>query len=198
MPRCLVLLLALLASALALSACGSSENDEEKISKAITASLTGHDPAECEELSTLAYMEQLTDGSGEEAVKACEAEKPETADDPDAVKVTAVTVDGSKANADVAFTGGNFGGQKIEVGLVEEDGDWKLDGIERFVVFSKPKLIAVFRRTFEESSDIAPGLASCMTAALEAKSDEALEKIVLEDREALFKVLVGCEKPAAG
>lgn len=197
MPR-LVLPIALLAT-LALAACGGGgESDEEKVTGVITTSLEGHDPAECGELSTLAFMEQTTDGSGEEAVKACEAEKQSRVDDPDSVKVTAVKVSGAKASAEVAFSGGSFDGQTVEVGLVEEDGDWKLDQIERFVDFSRGKLIAVFERTFAESSEIAPRLADCLLGALRAKSDAALEEIVLEDREALFEIVVGCEKSPEG
>jgi hypothetical protein len=191
--------LAILVSAVSLAACGGGgESDEEQIVGVITTSVTGHDPAECEELSTLAFMEQSTDGTGEEAVKACEAEKVDTSDDPDSVKVTGVKVAGSKASADVAFTGGSFDGQKVEVTLVEEDGDWKLDQIERFLDFSRGRLIAVFERTFAGSSQIAPELADCLLGALRAKSDGELEELVLEDREALFEIVVGCEKSPEG
>jgi hypothetical protein len=191
--RRLGLPLAVLASALALAACGSSESDEEKVVEAITTSVKGHDPAQCEGLSTLAFMEQSTDGKGAEAVKACEAEKAETGDDPNTVKVTAVKVGGAKASADVSFSGGSLDGQKVEVTLVEEDGEWKLDRIERFVDFDRRKLIAVFERNFGESGEITPKLSSCLLGGLQAKSDEELEEIVLEDREALFEIVVGCE-----
>lgn len=194
MVRRLTLPLVLLVSAVSLAACGSSgESDEEKIVGVITTSVESHDPAQCEELSTLAFMEQSTDGKGAEAVKACEAEKKDTSDDADSVKVTKVRVRGAKASAEVAFVGGSFDGQRLVVALVEEDGSWKLDRIERFAEFDRQKLIAVFERNFEESSEITPKLASCLLDGLQAKSDKELEEIVLEDREALFELVVGCE-----
>ncbi len=184
---------ALLALGVAFSACGSGESDEDKIVGVITSSAKGHDPAECEQTSTLAFMEQSTDGHGSEAVAACEAEKKDLADDPDKVTVTNVRVSGAKATADVAFAGGNFDGQTLDVALVEEGGDWKLDQIRGFVGFDRASMIGVFEKGFQESAEIPHDLATCLIAALRAESDEALEELILENREGLFKLLQGCE-----
>lgn len=192
MIRRLVLPLLVLASALLLVACGGggSESDEDKITDVITTSATSTDPANCAALETEAFMEQQAGGAeGKEAVEECEAEAEDATGNPKEVTVTKVEVSGAKASADVAFVGGSFDGQKVNIALVEEDGDWKLDQIESFVNFDKEKLVTGFEEGFEDA-ELSAEQEECIAAELRGASDSDLEELVLNGSEEGFVELV--------
>ncbi len=180
-------------TAFVLSACGSSESDEDKITDVITTSVTTTDPADCEALSTLNFMEQTNSAEGKEAVKGCEEDAEDTTNDADSVEVTDVEVDGSTATASVAFTGGSFNRQTLSVALVEEDGDWKLDEIDRFVKLDRKQLLASFEEAFEGANEAETELAECIVGALEARSDEGLEEVILGGQEGIEDVIGECQ-----
>lgn len=196
MPKHRLLLpLFVLVAALALAACGgSSESDEDKIVDVIETSATTSDPADCEALTTLAFMEQTEKETGKAAIKSCEEGAEDTADDPDEVTVSEVAVDGSNATADAAFVGGSLDGQTITVALIEEDGDWKLDQLESFVVFDQQALVDAFREGFEESGELEAEQLSCIVGEFEAASEGELEELVLDGSlESLIELVQACE-----
>ncbi len=169
----------LAASVLALSACGGSgdsESDEEQIMTTITTAVVSKDPADCEKLTTQAFMEQTSSVTGKEAVKTCEEEAKDGTGDPKKATVTKVTVNGSKATADVAFVGGDLGGQKLEMALVEEDGAWKVDKIERFVVLNKGALIHTYALGLAKS-ELSSSQTSCILDGIRSSSRAELEKL---------------------
>jgi hypothetical protein len=167
-------------SALAVVACGGSGNsDESQIEEAIETSATTTDPADCTKLSTRHFMEQTTQSEGSEAVKECEKQASEETG-AESASVSNVEVDGSKATADVALTGGSFDGQTLGVTLVKEGNQWKLDELTGFAKFDKAKLIEAFEKSLAEpSNEVSNGLASCLVEALEAGSREEFEELTL-------------------
>lgn len=186
MLKRLLLPVALLAlAAFALAACGSSESDEDKVVDVIETSVTSTDPADCEALSTLAFMEQSTSSTGKDAVKACEEDAEDTSNDAEDVTVSEVEVDGSDATANVALVGGSLDGQTVTVALVEEDGDWKMDRITGFTKFDKESLVNGFEENFEESEVEAP-LAGCIVELLDESSNEELEELIVSGGEEGF------------
>jgi hypothetical protein len=170
----------LIGVALALSACGGGESDEDKIASAIETSATSTDPADCSALLTQNFLEQVEFGEGQAAVKSCEEDAKDESDDPDSVTVTEVEVDGSNAAANAAFVGGTLDGQTVAIGLVKEDGDWKLDELESFAEFDREALIAGLEESFNGPDGLEEEAASCIIEELEASSEEELEKYVLE------------------
>lgn len=180
LKRRLVFPCLLVFSALALAACGSSgKSDESQIEEAVETSATSTDPADCTKLATQQFMEQTTQSEGSEAVKSCEKEASE-GESAEAVTVSNVEVEGSKATAEVAITGGGFDGQSVEVALVKEGDQWKLDEITGFVKFDKAKLIEAFEKEFAKpSSEVSESLASCLVESFEAGSQEEFEELLL-------------------
>lgn len=75
---------------------------------------------------------------GAEAVKTCEKEASEESG-AESASVSNVEVDGSKATADVALTGGSLDGQGVEVALVKQGDQWKLDEITGFTSSTKQR-----------------------------------------------------------
>jgi ABC-type glycerol-3-phosphate transport system substrate-binding protein len=193
----LVLLPALLlALALGLAACGSGgESDEDKIVSMIEESATSTDPSICKETQTQAFMEQTSGGAGgSAAVKECEEETKSGESNPDSVKVSEVETDGGKATADVAFKGGIFDGQTLEVALVEEGGDWKLNELTGFAKFDPEGLVSAFAEQIKKEPELEPETAECFVEGLEGLSSSELESVVIENNtEAFGEIAEGCE-----
>jgi ABC-type glycerol-3-phosphate transport system substrate-binding protein len=175
--------------ALGLAACGSSESDEDKVVDVIETSSTSPDPSNCTELQTVNFNEQNEQVSGEAANK--EGEK-ESADEEaaDSVEVSEVEIDGDKATAVVAITGGDLDGQTAELELVKDEGDWKLNELTGFAEFDAGAIVAGLAETFEEGESLEPELASCIIEALEESSDDEVEEVVLNATGEAFTELV--------
>ncbi len=192
--RPLLLPCILILSALALAACGSSGNsDESKVEEVIETSATSTDPADCTKLQTQKFVEQTTQENGKAALKSCE-EEAEKEEGSESAKVSNVEVEGSSATADVALTGGGFDGQTVEVALVKEGDQWKLNEVTKFVKLDQAKLVETFEREFSKpSSELSPKLAACFTEAFEEASQAEVEELLLSgSTEALEEVAVHC------
>lgn len=186
----------LLAFALGLAACGGGgESDEDKITTTIENAATSTDPAVCDETQTLAFMEQTSgESSGKEAEKECEEEAKSGEGQPDSVSVTKVKVDGENASANAAFNGGIFDAQTLELALVKEDGDWKLDELTGFAKFDPESLVNAFTEQIEEEPEIDPKLASCLIEGIEGLPNAELESVIVENNTEVFgEIAEGCE-----
>ncbi len=179
LKRRFALALLLAFSALAVVACGSGNSDESQIEEAIETSATSTDPADCTKLETQQFMEQTTQSEGSKAVKECEKQATEEKGS-EAATASNVEVEGSKATADAAISGGSFDGQTVEVALVKEGDQWKLDELTGFAKFDKAKLIEAFEKTFAEPSNgVSESLASCMIEGFEVGSQKEFENLML-------------------
>lgn len=191
LKRCLVLPCLLIASVLFLAACGSSDNEEGQIEEAIKTSATSTDPASCKEASTQKFMEQTTRSKGSEAVKTCEKEASDGSG-AKAVTVSNVEVDGSKATADGALTGGSLDGQEVEIALVKDGDQWKLDELTGFAKFDEAKVIASFESNFAEpSSGVSKGQASCIVKSFEEAPQAEFEKALISGTTEGFEEIAG-------
>jgi hypothetical protein len=187
----------LLALPLVLAACGGSSGDDESaVIERIEAAVASTNPADCERYATQAFLEQSQFEKGAAAVKGCEEDAADTEDDPDSTKVTNVQITGSKATADVAFEGGTFDGQTISIGLVEEDGDWKLDEIARFVKLDRERFVKAFEAGVTSGGERLPrALASCMGEVLRELPRPELEEVVIGgDPQPIVEIVEGCQQ----
>jgi hypothetical protein len=193
--RHLLLISALLVSALALVACGSSgSSDEAEIEEAIETSATASDPANCTKLETLAFSEQSSGESGKAATEACEEEAKDPEGKAESVAVSEVEVDGSKATANAAITGGSLEGQTASIALVEEDGQWKLDQITGFVKIDQGQLANVFAEQLEKGEEVEPEITACIVSGVEEASKEEAEEFILDpSSQALGELAESCE-----
>lgn len=185
--RLLFLVSVAVVTAFVLSACGSSSDETGEVEKVIVASATANNPVNCTKLNTLKFNEQLAGESGKAAVVECEKEA-ETKEGLDSVKVSKVEVDGSDATATVALKGGGLSGQVIQVALTKNGDQWKLNEIVKFTKFD-PKQLA---RAFEEQvakhpGEISNSLASCLSDAFAASSQEEAEELLLSGSSKAFE-----------
>ncbi|MEX2106744.1 MAG: hypothetical protein WD810_07575 [Solirubrobacterales bacterium] len=172
----------LIASAFALAACGGGggSGDEEKIEETIETSVTTTDPSKCTELMTESFLEQNSGETGKAALEECEEEAEDTSDDPDSVTVSSIEVDGSDATAEVAFVGGGFDGQTVDVALVKDGDQWKLDEISGFADLDSDALATTLEEQFEEVSDeITPDQISCIGDAIRDAPQTEIEELLL-------------------
>lgn len=191
------LLLPCLLLTFALAACGSSGggdssggSDEGQIVETIEKSLAEPNPAYCKELQTQTFVEQTTHTSGSAAIKACEEEGNEATSE--SVDVSKVTVKGTDATAEVAFSGGDFSEQTLVVALVKEGDQWKLDEIVRFANLQKAALIKAIEA---QLSELNPEAASCIVEGLESSSDATFEALLLKGEDKpLTELAESCAK----
>jgi hypothetical protein len=195
--RLRLLLPVLLIPILALAACGGGgDSEEDKIVETIETSALSSDPADCRELATLRFLEQTTFREGKAALERCEADakRAENPNGVDAVEVSNVEVEGSEANAEVAFEGGTFDGQTFAVVVVEEDGSWKMGEITGFAEFDQAKFAeAIEAQVQSEAEGMEPEVLACIGKEFREMSRAELEELVTAGREQpLEEVIVGC------
>jgi hypothetical protein len=179
-PR--LLLVGLCALPFVLVACDdddSSSADEDQITATITRTVTSGDPATCTETQTAKFTQQTSGeqvDTPEEAVKSCQQE---AADDVvgDEVEVTDIEVDGDTATAQADVTGGFFGGQTLDLALVKEGDQWKLDEFKGFVDFDGEAQIANVKEALSSEPDSNPQAVDCVVGQFQKLSDEDLESI---------------------
>jgi hypothetical protein len=139
-------------------------------------------------------MEQTSGESGKAAEKECEKEAEEGADQPDSVTVSKIEVDGENATADAEFKGGTFDAQTLELALVEEGGDWKVDQLTGFAKFDPESLVNSFAEQIEEEPELEPEMAACLIEGIEELSSSELESVIVENNTEVFgEIAEGCE-----
>lgn len=194
----LLTLLATLALAVGLLACGDDADDggdkpagdEAEISEVIETTSTSADPTHCTELETQRFVEQTTAEQGEDALVECQEDDDES--NADSVEVTNVTVNGATATADAAFTGSGLDGQAVNLSLVKEGEQWKLDHIERFVNFDKQAFLDAVRELLLASDDppVDEEQADCVVTALGAEDDASLQQQFLSGDDTQLEQLI--------
>ncbi|HVX31574.1 MAG TPA: hypothetical protein VHA80_00410 [Solirubrobacterales bacterium] len=192
--RILVPLALLAAAALALSACGGGKSDEDKIAEVIETAATTSDPSNCTDLQTQRFNEQNSQQKGKAATKACEEEAESGEDQAEGAKVSNVSVEDEKATAEVEFEGGSLGAQALEVALVEEAGDWKLDHVEGFADYDGKALGEAFEKEFEEHPEgLTKQQATCIAEKVAAASQAKAEELFFSgSSEPIVELAQGC------
>jgi hypothetical protein len=196
----LILPIALLAMAMALTACGggsssSGGGEEAAIEEAIETSATSSDPSKCSEVQTAAFNETESGKSGEAALEACEKEAEDDSDSAESVTVSSIEIEGEEAAAEVEIEGGALGGQSLAVGLEKEDGDWKLDSLIGFTKYDPAGLAATLEEKLGEEEGISASLAQCIAEGSEEMSKDEAEAMVFEkDEEGLEEIVAACNE----
>jgi hypothetical protein len=176
--RILVPLALLVLAALTLTACGGGGSDEDKIVETIETAATTTDPSNCTELQTQRFNEQNNQVQGQAATKACEEQAEAGEEQAEGANVSNVSVNDDKATAEVEFEGGSLGSQTLEVALVQEDGDWKLDQVEGFAKYDGKSLGEEFEAEFKENPEgVSAEQAKCIAGKIAALSKPDAEEL---------------------
>jgi hypothetical protein len=181
----LLLPIALLALAMALTACGggsssSGGGEEAAIEEAIETSATSTDPSKCTEVQTEAFNETESGKSGKAALEACEEEVETESDPAESVNVSEISENGETATADVEVEGGSLAGQSVELEVTKEEGDWKLNEILGFSNYDPAGIAAALEEKLGEEEGITPALAKCVSEGVAEMSQDEAEAMVFE------------------
>jgi len=176
--RLLVPVALLALAALTVTACGGGDSDEDKIVEVIEMAETTADPRHCTELQTQRFNEQVSQKTGKAATEACQKEAKAGEEQANSANVSNVSVNDDKATAEVEFKGGPLDSQVLDVALVEEDGDWKLDQVEGFADYDGNALGAAFEKRFkEEPEGLSPKQAKCISHKIAASNEAKAEEL---------------------
>jgi hypothetical protein len=180
--RKFALLIAALSSVFVFAACGDDggSEDEDQITEAIEFAATSGDPAACTEAQTAKFNQQTSGDPGdtpEQATQSCEANAGDTpAEEAD---VSAIEVDGEAATAEAALTGSTFNGQTLDIALVKEGDDWKLDEITGFAEFDREAFNTAFREELASDGETPPEAVDCVIGNFDELSDEDVQAFFL-------------------
>jgi hypothetical protein len=196
--KSLLLLPLVLIAALALSACGgggsssSGGDDEGAIVTAIEKSATANDPAKCTEFQTLAFNEQEKATSGKEATEICEEEAEGQSSPAKSVEVSNVNVEGEKATAEATIGGSALNDQTVELELVEEGGNWKLNQFLQFTKFSAKALGESFEKEFDAAEqEVSPARAKCIAEGIGKLTQKEAEAVAFEGNIEIIEAIAG-------
>lgn len=187
--------LVLLILALGFVACGggSGESDEEKVEAVIKTALTSTDPSACGESRTMDFMEETAEATGAKAERECEEDVASRENLPSSVKVSKIEVEGGKATAEVHFEGGDPDGLVVNVALVEEDGNWKIDDFTDLAGLDRKRFTARIERAFKQEGLGRPEV-RCLVAALDKLPEDEFEEVALGgDEEVITEISGRCE-----
>jgi hypothetical protein len=181
----LLLPIALIAMAIALTACGggsssSGGGEEGAIEEAIETSATSSDPSKCTEVQTEAFNEKETGVSGAKSLAACEEQAEEESDPAESVNVSNISEDGETATAEAEVEGGTLDGQSLEIELAQEEGHWKLNEFLGFTKFDPAGIAAALEESLGEEEGVSASLAKCVAEGVEEMSQEEGEALVFE------------------
>jgi hypothetical protein len=194
-PKLLTVLLACLVLPLTLSACGGDDdggNDEEEITEAIETVAVSTDPADCTELQTQNFLDQNEIADGEEAIAECEEGAEDASGNPESIAVADVAVDGDSATASATPTGSPLDGQTLEVALVKDDDQWKLDEFTDIPNFDSQAYIENLAAQIDASGQLQNEQGFCFGQQLALSSEEDLKAMALGDSEILLDLFATC------
>jgi hypothetical protein len=173
----------------------NSPGDETKVETTIEAVMAGEDPSYCKTDVTPRYLEQVTGAPPPFADDACEREIEVSR--AKSVDTSDVAIDGSRATAVVALTGGSFDGSRLAVRLVKDDGDWKVDRLLAFRHFDRGKFERAYWRRFLEFGSPTSS-ADCALRRSRRFSNVEIERATLTDASRAFEpIFVSCDRDGA-
>ncbi|MBA3328962.1 MAG: hypothetical protein H0T43_11740 [Solirubrobacterales bacterium] len=194
--------LLLAAALLGLAACGGEDSsggeggdgDRDAVTAAITQAAKSTNPADCTRLQTQRFLDQSETEEGAAAVRSCREDAEDGADNPKSIAVAKVEVDDRRATARAAFRGGDIDGQALNLSLVKQGGQWKLDHIDSFAKFDRRRFLRAARRAFARPPDaLPPVVAACVVRRLGRLSDAALKRLTVEpSREGVIALVTPC------
>jgi hypothetical protein len=196
----LMLPFALIAMAIALTACGggsssSGSGEEAAIEGAIETSATSSDPSKCSEVQTEAFNEADTGVSGSKSLATCEEEVEEESEPAFSVTVSNIAENGDTATAEVEVEGGSLDGQSLELGLAKEGGDWKLNEFLGFTNYDAAGLASFLEDKLSAEEGVEASLAKCIAEGVEGMSQEEAEAMVFEkSSENLEEIATACNE----
>jgi hypothetical protein len=175
MPRAIPSLLALLACALLVSACGgssSSDDSSAQITDTVTTALTTEDPAVlCRKSLATSWVSEVY-GTVTKCVT-IERADAKTNTPATAAEVSGIKVDGDRATAFVEAKGGTNDGARGELSLAKEDGDWRISSLSTALLRSQ------FEAGAKNDRELPKDLKACVVDEVTGLTDADLRTLAV-------------------
>jgi hypothetical protein len=108
---------------------GSDEpTEEDRVRDAAEEILTTEGKGACTKLATQDFVEKSTGQEGDAAFEECDNDPGKLSESSD---ISKVEVDGSQATVEAKAEGGELDGEEVELSLLKQEDEWKLDDIIR-------------------------------------------------------------------
>lgn len=150
----------------------------------IRTAVLSHDAAKCTGVLTAALREEMSGKNGRNALRDCREEAVEDKHDTKAVAISHVDIEGDRATAEAAYSGGTFGGQTILLSLAERGGRWKVDQVVRIAKFDRRRFLAGAAVNIADSGEASPDQTRCTVARLGRESQGEIEAVMFHRSEA--------------
>ena len=152
------------------------------------------DPSKCTEVQTPLFNETESGSKGAAATKACEEEAESAENNAESVNVSDVKINGEKATAEVEVEGTGLNGQAVELEVLKEEGNWKLNKFLGFTKFDAAALGEVLEEELAKQEGISGKLAKCVAEGVAEVSQAEAESMVFEKNlEPVEKIAGSCE-----
>jgi len=163
------------------AACGGSEDATAEIVAVIKRAVQSTDPADCTRLQTQRFLDQSELAKGKAAVKSCREDAKDTAGNPKSVAVSNVETSGDSAAARASFVGGDLDGQALNLRLIRDGEQWKLDHVDSFARFDRGRFLRASERALTRPPDALPkDTATCMVRRFGRLSDAAIQRVFVD------------------
>jgi hypothetical protein len=168
------------------------DSDDYEIERAIETAATSTDPSDCRRTQTDTYLAQRWGTQAPFADDVCEGYAADAHErEPEVIDVE---IDGDSAVATVAYLDGSFRDSTVELELVKDDGDWKLNRLLRFIEFDRAAADSEYRDAFLEFGS-SQSAADCAVAALRDVPDAEIVRMTLAGETDLYEgVAVRCDR----
>lgn len=169
--------------------------DEMAIENSIEEVATSSDPSFCTELVTPRYLQQILALPADAAISSCEQYADEEVLQADSVEVERIEIDGDRATAEATYRGSVADGTTLDVALVHEDGEWKLDG-EQVAELDRAGFLSAYREQLTDPLyGFPPTSAGCVVARLGELPDSQLEGLMIApDPSQIGRLLIACDR----
>ena len=123
---------------------GEEKSEEDRVNEAAEKVITTTEPSACRELATEEFVQKLTGETGSAAIDACEENNEAFGE---GAKIDSTELDGDKATVELEVEGGDADGETIEMTLLKDEEDWKVDELVRTEQTEGPNAEAAVRST---------------------------------------------------
>ena len=166
-------------AALALTACGGGESDEDKITETIETAATTTDPSNCTELETQRFIEQNTQRKGQgRGSKPAKKKRKRAKKRRKRESLQRLRQRRTRRPPRLNSKAARSARSRSKSPWSKKDGNWKLDQIEGFANYDGKALGEAFEKQFEEEpGELSPEQAKCISGKIAGLSQAEAEEV---------------------
>jgi hypothetical protein len=197
--------LAAILAAVLVAGCGSSGSGSKsdsgsaeapKVAQTLRTAFSSRSSSVCTLLATQRFLDQVETADGAAAVREC-VRNQATLQLARSVTVSKIEVDGERASAHMAISGGDNDGLAADLELVKPGGRWKMDRLRAAQIDLERYLAATRRKVTRAPLSLDPAATDCTIRGLRAVGGTAIANATVSgDHAVATNVLKRCASDA--